>query len=156
MACRSFTTSATSSSREIVCRSSSIAASVSRTREACKRHAGQAEAACAVSGNGLVCASGRARWSARHASRQDRGRLPRGRFAMLSDSSVTTMLPVKDMARARAFYESSLGLRPGGERPDGKFVYNVGGSTLALFPKAEGTHRSEEHTSELQSRENLA
>jgi len=59
---------------------------------------------------------------------------------MLSDSSVTTMLPVKDMARARAFYESSLGLRPGGERPDGKFVYNVGGSTLALFPKAEGTH----------------
>jgi catechol 2,3-dioxygenase-like lactoylglutathione lyase family enzyme len=58
---------------------------------------------------------------------------------MLSDSSVTTMLPVKDMARARAFYERSLGLRPGGEQPDGKFTYSVGGSTLALFPKAEGT-----------------
>lgn len=58
---------------------------------------------------------------------------------MLSDSSVTTMLPVKDMARARAFYEGCLGLQPGGLRPDGKFVYMVGGSTLALFPKTEGT-----------------
>ena len=58
---------------------------------------------------------------------------------MLSDSSVTTMLPVKDLDRARAFYEGCLGLRPGGFRPDGKFVYAVGGSTLALFPKPEGT-----------------
>ena len=58
---------------------------------------------------------------------------------MLSDSSVTTMLPVQDMARARAFYEGSLGLEPGGFKPDGKFVYRVGGSTLALFPKPEGT-----------------
>jgi catechol 2,3-dioxygenase-like lactoylglutathione lyase family enzyme len=58
---------------------------------------------------------------------------------MLSDTSVTTMLPVKDMDRARAFYEGCLGLKPGGFKPDGKFVYAVGGSTLALFPKAEGT-----------------
>ena len=58
---------------------------------------------------------------------------------MLSDSTVTTMLPVKDMDRARAFYEGCLGLKPGGFRPDGKFVYAVGGSTLALFPKPEGT-----------------
>ena len=58
---------------------------------------------------------------------------------MLSDSSVTTMLPVKDMDRARAFYEGSLSLQPGGFKPDGKFVYRVGGSTLALFPKPEGT-----------------
>lgn len=58
---------------------------------------------------------------------------------MLSDASVTTMLPVKDLARARAFYEGCLGLVPGGLRPDGKFVYRVGGSTLALFPKPEGT-----------------
>ncbi len=58
---------------------------------------------------------------------------------MLSDSSVTTMLPVKDMARARAFYEGCLGLTPGGLKPDGKFVYSVAGSTLALFPKPEGT-----------------
>ena len=58
---------------------------------------------------------------------------------MLSNSVVTTMLPVKDMARARAFYEQALGLQPQGFKPDGKFVYVVGGSTLALFPKPEGT-----------------
>lgn len=63
---------------------------------------------------------------------------------MLSNASVTTMLPVKDMARARAFYEGSLGLVPGGLKPDGKFVYRVGGSTLALFPKPDGTKA--EHT----------
>jgi len=57
----------------------------------------------------------------------------------LSETSVTTMLPVKDINRARAFYEGCLGLRPGGLRPDGKFVYLVGGSILALFPKPEGT-----------------
>jgi catechol 2,3-dioxygenase-like lactoylglutathione lyase family enzyme len=58
---------------------------------------------------------------------------------MLSDATVTTMLPVKDMNRARRFYEDCLGLKPGGSKPDGKFVYQVGGSTLALFPKPEGT-----------------
>ena len=58
---------------------------------------------------------------------------------MLTNASVTTMLPVIDMARARAFYEGCLGLTPGNFRPDGKFEYSVGGSTLALFPKAEGT-----------------
>ena len=58
---------------------------------------------------------------------------------MLAESAVTTMLPVKDMDRARAFYEGRLGLKPAGYRPDGKFVYVVGGSTLALFPKPEGT-----------------
>ncbi|WP_077037814.1 VOC family protein [Pelomonas sp. KK5] len=58
---------------------------------------------------------------------------------MLTHASVTTMLPVKDIARARAFYEGCLGLEPGGFKPDGKFVYSVGGSTLALFPKPEGT-----------------
>ena len=58
---------------------------------------------------------------------------------MLSDASVTTMLPVRDMDRARRFYEDCLGLKPGGLKPDGKFVYVVGGATLALFPKPEGT-----------------
>ena len=63
---------------------------------------------------------------------------------MLSHSAVTTMLPVIDMVRARAFYEECLGLEPGALRPDGKFVYQVGGSTLALFPKPGGTKA--EHT----------
>ena len=63
---------------------------------------------------------------------------------MLTGSTVTTLLPVKDMKRARTFYESCLGLKPGGLKADGKFVYQVGGSTLALFPKPEGTKA--EHT----------
>lgn len=63
---------------------------------------------------------------------------------MLTNTSVTTMLPVVDMVRARAFYEQCLGLTPSGFRPDGKFIYQVGGSTLALFPKPEGTKA--EHT----------
>lgn len=63
---------------------------------------------------------------------------------MLANASVTTMLPVVDMVRARAFYERCLGLTPSGFRPDGKFLYHVGGSTLALFPKPEGTKA--EHT----------
>ena len=63
---------------------------------------------------------------------------------MLSHSAVTAMLPVIDMVRARAFYEDCLGLEPGALRPDGKFVYQVGGSALALFPKPGGTKA--EHT----------
>lgn len=63
---------------------------------------------------------------------------------MLTNASVTTMLPVIDMARARAFYENCLGLKAGNFKPDGKFVYTVGGSALALFPKPDGTKA--EHT----------
>lgn len=63
---------------------------------------------------------------------------------MLRNAAVTTMLPVQDLDRARGFYEGRLGLVPGGLRPDGKFVYTVGGSTLALFPKPGGTKA--EHT----------
>lgn len=63
---------------------------------------------------------------------------------MLTHSAVTTMLPVMDMDRARAFYEGCLGLSPGQMRADGKFVYMVGGSVLALFPKPGGTKA--EHT----------
>ncbi len=63
---------------------------------------------------------------------------------MLGNTTVTTMLPVMDMARARAFYEQCLGLKPGNFKPDGKFAYEVGGSTLALFPKPDGTKA--EHT----------
>ena len=58
---------------------------------------------------------------------------------MLLDAPVTTMLPVKDLDRARHFYEGRLGLKPEGLRPDGKFTYRCGGTTLALFPKDGGT-----------------
>ena len=54
-------------------------------------------------------------------------------------TEVTCMLPVKDMERARRFYDKSLGLHPVGGKPDGKFVYRCGGAEIALFPKPEGT-----------------
>ena len=58
---------------------------------------------------------------------------------MLANAPVTTMLPVKDLSRARTFYEGKLGLKPIGLKPDGKFAYDCGGATLALFPKEGGT-----------------
>ena len=63
---------------------------------------------------------------------------------MLRSGQVTVMLPVKDLARARRFYEQGLGLAPGGLKPDGKFVYRCGGTVLALFPRPGGTKA--EHT----------
>ena len=62
----------------------------------------------------------------------------------LADCQVTVMLPVKDMARARRFYESGLGLAGASEKSDGKVVYRCGGTELALFPKPDGTRA--EHT----------
>jgi catechol 2,3-dioxygenase-like lactoylglutathione lyase family enzyme len=62
----------------------------------------------------------------------------------LSDCRVTVMLPVKDIARARDFYETQLALPLGTQKPDGKIVYRCGGTEIALFPKAEGTKA--EHT----------
>lgn len=64
---------------------------------------------------------------------------------MLTKAPVTTMLPVKDLNRAREFYEKKLGLKPLGAKQDGKFLFAGGdGGTIALFPKPEGTKA--EHT----------
>jgi catechol 2,3-dioxygenase-like lactoylglutathione lyase family enzyme len=65
-------------------------------------------------------------------------------MSAITSTQVTCMLPVKDLARARQFYEQKLQLVPLGARPDGKFVYRCGGAEIALFPKAEGTKA--EHT----------
>ena len=59
-------------------------------------------------------------------------------------TQATCILPVKDMDRARRFYEQSLGLQAVGGKPDGKFVYRCGGTEIALFTKPEGTKA--EHT----------
>lgn len=65
--------------------------------------------------------------------------------AMLSESSITTMLPVIDVQRARAFYEGKLGFKPEGPTRDGGYLYHCGGSaTIALLPKPGGTKA--EHT----------
>ena len=55
-------------------------------------------------------------------------------------TQATCILPVKDMARARRFYETAMGLEVVGGKPDGKFVFRCGGTEIALFPKPEGTH----------------
>jgi catechol 2,3-dioxygenase-like lactoylglutathione lyase family enzyme len=63
---------------------------------------------------------------------------------MLQQAAITVMLPVRNLDRARAFYEKSLGFEPGERHADGKYVYMAGGACLALFPKEEGTRA--EHT----------
>jgi len=65
-------------------------------------------------------------------------------MGVFTQTTVTCMLPVKDLPRARRFYEQALGLEAGAAKPDGKFVYRCGGTEIALFPKAEGTKA--EHT----------
>jgi len=67
------------------------------------------------------------------------------RTVSLALAPLTTILPVRDMERARTFYERSLGLTPVGAKPDGKFVFRCGnGALIALFHKPEGTKA--EHT----------
>jgi catechol 2,3-dioxygenase-like lactoylglutathione lyase family enzyme len=59
---------------------------------------------------------------------------------MLAYASMTTILPVMNMQRARDFYENKLGLKPEGAKPNGEFVYTCGdGARLALYPKENGT-----------------
>lgn len=64
---------------------------------------------------------------------------------MLTQAAVTTILPVKEMSRAREFYEKRLGLAPKGFAADGNFLFACGGSAMiALIPKPQGTRS--EHT----------
>ena len=63
---------------------------------------------------------------------------------MLPCAQVTAMLPVKDLDRARRFYEQQLGLAAGSAKPDGKVVYRCAGTEIALFPRPGGTKA--EHT----------
>ena len=64
---------------------------------------------------------------------------------MLSRAPVTTILPVKNMNRARGFYEKALGLKPLGFAADGNFIFACEGeATIALIVKPEGT--KSEHT----------
>ncbi|HET8625537.1 MAG TPA: VOC family protein [Gemmatimonadales bacterium] len=61
---------------------------------------------------------------------------------MLRDGHVATRLPARDLARARAFYSSMLGLDPIEERPGG-LLYQCASGRFALFESsgaASGTH----------------
>ena len=62
----------------------------------------------------------------------------------LASSQVTVMLPVKDMDRARTFYETRLRLVPSGQRGDGSLLYRCGATEIALMPRTDGTKA--EHT----------
>ncbi len=51
-----------------------------------------------------------------------------------------TVYPVKDMARARKFYEEALGLELGGEYAEGKWIeYYLDNGCFALTNMYEGT-----------------
>ncbi|HJV95631.1 MAG TPA: VOC family protein [Albitalea sp.] len=65
---------------------------------------------------------------------------------MLTNSHITTILPVVQMDRARRFYEDKLGLVPEGEHADGSFTLRSGdGGTVALIPRPE--RKAAEYTS---------
>jgi predicted enzyme related to lactoylglutathione lyase len=58
----------------------------------------------------------------------------------LAHTRVTTNLPVKDMSRARSFYEGKLGFSQPEVRPgDGSLVYHLDGTNIALMPREDGT-----------------
>jgi catechol 2,3-dioxygenase-like lactoylglutathione lyase family enzyme len=64
---------------------------------------------------------------------------------VLTQAPMTTILPVKNLDRAREFYAAKLGLEAQGLQADGKFLFRSGGGAiLALFPKPNGTRA--EHT----------
>jgi catechol 2,3-dioxygenase-like lactoylglutathione lyase family enzyme len=58
---------------------------------------------------------------------------------MLTNTRATAMLPVVDMARARAFYEQALGLPAPRVRPNGEARYDAGGLSFALYARSTPT-----------------
>ncbi len=63
---------------------------------------------------------------------------------MLGDNRVMTAVPVRDVEKARRFYEGVLGLRfVGGPRADGSFDYECGaGSGLFTYPTEKNAGKS--------------
>jgi catechol 2,3-dioxygenase-like lactoylglutathione lyase family enzyme len=58
---------------------------------------------------------------------------------MLTRSKAIAMLPVVDMARARTFYEQTLGLPPARVPPNGEARYETRGARFALYQRATPT-----------------
>jgi catechol 2,3-dioxygenase-like lactoylglutathione lyase family enzyme len=63
---------------------------------------------------------------------------------MLGDKRLMTAIAVRDVDRARGFYEGVLGLRfAGGPRADGSFEYECGAGTgLFTYPTQENAGKS--------------
>jgi catechol 2,3-dioxygenase-like lactoylglutathione lyase family enzyme len=58
---------------------------------------------------------------------------------MLNDAKAISMLPVVDMARARDFYERTLGLGRADVRANGEARFQAGGARFALYPRKTPT-----------------
>ncbi|HKN53815.1 MAG TPA: VOC family protein [Amycolatopsis sp.] len=58
---------------------------------------------------------------------------------MLTDSMITTMLPVSDTERAGHFYADSLGLEQTGKGEDGTLYFAAGAGAIGLRPMPAGT-----------------
>ncbi|WP_242345440.1 VOC family protein [Anaeromyxobacter terrae] len=54
---------------------------------------------------------------------------------MLGNRHFTAMLPVTDVARARRFYEETLGIHAGRTLPTGDVLYQLEGAEFALYPR---------------------
>ncbi|MEV7093406.1 VOC family protein [Amycolatopsis sp. NPDC051045] len=57
---------------------------------------------------------------------------------MLTESTITTMLPVTDSARAGHFYTDSLGLTQTGRGEDGTLYFAAGAGAIGLRPMPAG------------------
>jgi predicted enzyme related to lactoylglutathione lyase len=62
---------------------------------------------------------------------------------MLQESPMYAYLPAKDVARARAFYEQKVGLKPGEQIAGGVMYTFAGGTACFLYPTPNaGTNRA--------------
>ncbi|EOD63855.1 VOC family protein [Amycolatopsis vancoresmycina] len=57
---------------------------------------------------------------------------------MLTESTITTMLPVTDSERAGHFYADSLGLKQVGQGEDGTLYFAAGAGAIGLRPMPDG------------------
>jgi catechol 2,3-dioxygenase-like lactoylglutathione lyase family enzyme len=75
---------------------------------------------------------------------------------MLSDNAVTATIPVRSLARAKAFYGGTLGLEAAQENPS-VVTYRSGPSTLMVYESAyAGTNRATAATWTVDDVEGLA
>jgi len=58
--------------------------------------------------------------------------------SMLTESTITTMLPVTDSERAGHFYTDSLGLNQTGKGEDGTLYFAAAGGAIGLRPMPAG------------------
>ena len=62
---------------------------------------------------------------------------------MFADRPIAAMLPASDLDRAKAFYKETLGLEPAEDTPYGGARYDVGGTSLVVYPSQfAGTNKA--------------